>query len=48
MATKRTYQPSKRKRAKKLGFRSRQKTLKGRLVLKKRRQKNRQKLSVND
>jgi len=45
MATKRTFQPRATRRIKKLGFRSKMKTLGGRKVLKSRRLKGRKRLS---
>ncbi len=45
MSTKRTYHPSKIKRQRKFGFRARNETQKGKLVIKRRRLKGRLKLT---
>ncbi|MFO0704686.1 MAG: 50S ribosomal protein L34 [Candidatus Andersenbacteria bacterium] len=46
MATKRTYQPKKKRRLKRHGYRSRMRTTGGRKVLRRRRQKGRWRVVV--
>jgi len=47
MATKRTYQPKKKRRARKHGFLKRASTVNGQKTLKRRRKKGREKLTVS-
>jgi large subunit ribosomal protein L34 len=45
---KHTFQPSRMKRKRRLGFRAKMKTKSGRLILKRRRRKGRKKLSASE